>query len=119
MTGDVHRLLKARDKAFRAGDEAGLRTAMVNLSQGIRKAKQDYTNKITSHLQDSRDAQSLWQGMQAITDYKPAPQTCEGNTSLLNDLNSFFARFEAQNHTHPQKTPPPPMTNPCTCPLLA
>ncbi|KAG5267420.1 hypothetical protein AALO_G00221550 [Alosa alosa] len=112
LTGDVHRLLRARDKAFKAGDVAGLRTARANLSQGIRKAKKDYTDKITTHFKDSRDAQSLWQGIQAITDYKPAPQSCENNTSLLNDLNRFFARFEAQNDTHPQKTPPPPHDQP-------
>ena len=40
--------------------------------------------------------------------YKPVPQSCESNTSLLNNLNSLFARFKAQNNTCPQKTPPPP-----------
>ena len=108
LTGDVHRLLRARDKAFRAGDEAGLKTARANLSRGIKKAKRDYTQEITSHFSDSKDARSLWKGIQAITDYKPSPRSCENNTSLLNDLNSFFARFEEQNKTHPQKIPPPP-----------
>ncbi|KAI3366465.1 hypothetical protein L3Q82_000598 [Scortum barcoo] len=107
LTGDVHRLLKARDKAFKAGDELALRTARANLSRGIRKAKQDYTNKITSHFKDSKNAQSLWQGIQAITDYKPAPRSCESDITLLNNLNKFFARFEEQNTTCPQKTPPP------------
>ncbi|KAK0146207.1 hypothetical protein N1851_014489 [Merluccius polli] len=32
---------------------------------------------------------------------QPAPQICNDN------LNSFFARFEATNNTSPQKTPPP------------
>ncbi|KAJ8366183.1 hypothetical protein SKAU_G00150140 [Synaphobranchus kaupii] len=104
----VHRLLRARDNAFRAGDETGLRAARANLSRGIRKAKQEYTHKITCHFKDSRDTRSLWQGIQTITDYKPAPQLCDSNISLLNNLNSFFACFEAQNNTHPQKTPPPP-----------
>ncbi|KAJ8336082.1 hypothetical protein SKAU_G00394250 [Synaphobranchus kaupii] len=104
----VHRLLRARDNAFRAGDETGLRAARANLSRGIRKAKQEYTHKITCHFKDSRDTRSLWQGIQTITDYKPVPQLCDSNISLLNNLNSFFARFEAQNNTHPQKTPPPP-----------
>ena len=108
LTGDVHRLLRARANAFRAGDVSGLRTARTNLSCSIRKVKQDYTHRITSHFRDSRDAQSLWQGIQPITDYKPTPQSCESNISLLNNLNSFFACFEAQNNTCPQKTPPPP-----------
>ncbi len=43
-----------------------------------------------------------------ITDYKPPPQTCDSTIPLLNELNAFFARFEAQNSTTAQKTPPPP-----------
>ena len=39
MTGEVYRLLKTRNAAFRAGDEVGLRTARANLSRGIRQAK--------------------------------------------------------------------------------
>uniref|UniRef100_A0A3P9KN81 Reverse transcriptase domain-containing protein n=1 Tax=Oryzias latipes TaxID=8090 RepID=A0A3P9KN81_ORYLA len=108
LTGEVKGLLRARDNAFRAGDEAGLRTARANLSRGIRKAKKDYMRKVSSNFNDSRDARSLWQGIQAITDYKPAPQSCENNTPLLNNLNSFFSRFEGLNSTHPQKTPPSP-----------
>ncbi|KAG5271385.1 hypothetical protein AALO_G00179100 [Alosa alosa] len=38
---------------------------------------------------------------------QPAPQSCESNIPLLNNLNRFFARFEAQNSTCPQKTHPP------------
>ncbi|KAG5266197.1 hypothetical protein AALO_G00250850 [Alosa alosa] len=107
LTEDVLRLLRARDKAYRAGDEAGMKTARANLSRGIKEAKKEYTHKITTHFKDSRNAQSLWQGIQALTDYKPAPQSCESNISLLNNLNRFFARFEAQNSTCPQKTHPP------------
>lgn len=43
LTGDVLRLLRARNIAFGGGDESGLKTARANLSRGIRKAKQDYT----------------------------------------------------------------------------
>lgn len=64
--------------------------------------------KETHHFNDSRDARSLWQGIQAITDYKSPPQTCASDTSLLNNLNSFFAQFEANNHMPRQKTPTPP-----------
>ncbi|KAL0148289.1 hypothetical protein M9458_056435, partial [Cirrhinus mrigala] len=96
MTGEVYRLLKARNVAFRTGDEASLKTARANLSRGIREAKRH------------RDTQSLWRGIQTITDHKPPPQTCDSTISLLNELNTFFARFEVQNGTTAQKTPPPP-----------
>ncbi len=36
LTGEVYRLLKARNAAFRAGDEEGLKTARANLSRGQR-----------------------------------------------------------------------------------
>ncbi len=108
LTGEVYRLLKARNAAFRAGDEEGLRTARANLSRGIREANRQYSRRIAHRFSDSRDTRSLWQGIQTITDYKPPPQTCDSTIPLLNELNAFFARFEAQNSTTAQKTPPPP-----------
>ena len=89
-------LLSTRNTALRAWDAACLR---ANLSRGIRKAK---PQKITGHFKDSRDTGSLWCRIQTITDYKPSPQTCDSNTSLLNNLNSFFARFETHNSMPPQ-----------------
>ncbi len=82
LTGEVYRLLKARNAAFRAGDEEGLRTARANLSRGIREAKRQYSRRIAHRFSDSRDTRSLWQGIQTITDYKPhhrpvtAPSPC-------------------------------------------
>ncbi len=118
LTGEVYRLLKARNAAIRAGDEEGLKTARANLSRGIRETKRQYSRRITHRFSDSRDTQSLWHGIQTITDYKPPPQTCDSTIPLLNELNAFFARFEAQNITTAQKTPPPPgdqvMTLQCT-----
>uniref|UniRef100_A0A3B1KH12 Reverse transcriptase domain-containing protein n=1 Tax=Astyanax mexicanus TaxID=7994 RepID=A0A3B1KH12_ASTMX len=108
LTGEVHKLLKARNAAFRTGDQAGLRSARANLSRGIRKAKRLYSKKISQHFSDSRDTQNLWQGIQSITGYKPHPQTCNSDTSLLNDLNGFFARFEPLNNTPAQKFILPP-----------
>ncbi|KAL0175804.1 hypothetical protein M9458_028134 [Cirrhinus mrigala] len=108
MTGEVYRLLKARNVAFRTGDEASLKTARANLSRGIREAKRQYSRGISHHFKDSRDTRSLWRGIQTITDHKPPPQTCDSTISLLNELNTFFARFEVQNSTTAQKTPPPP-----------
>ncbi len=46
LTGEVYRLLKARNAAFRAGDEEGLKTARANLSRGIREAKRQYSRRI-------------------------------------------------------------------------
>ncbi|KAK2905571.1 hypothetical protein Q8A73_009516 [Channa argus] len=78
-SGDVYRLLKTRNAAFRAGDEVGLRTSRANLSRGIREGKRQLPL-----------------------------QTCDSNISLLKEVNAFFARFEKQNCSTAEKTPPPP-----------
>lgn len=103
LAGEVHRLLRARNATFRAGDDVGLRTARANLDRGIKEAKRHETEKMTHHFSNSDDTRSLWQGLQTITDCKPRPRTCDSDTSLLNNLNHFFSCFEAQNNI-----PPPP-----------
>ncbi|XP_016326312.1 serum response factor-binding protein 1-like, partial [Sinocyclocheilus anshuiensis] len=94
LTGEVYRLLKTWNTAFRAGDEVGLKTARANLSRSIREAKRQYSRSIAHSFSDSRDTRNLWQGIQTITDYKPPPRTCDSTISLLKELNVFFARFE-------------------------
>ncbi|KAK0154042.1 hypothetical protein N1851_003863 [Merluccius polli] len=81
--------------------------ARANLNRGIRLAKRQYSRRISNHFTDSRDTRSLWKGIQTITDYKPRPQTCDSDTTLLNNLNNFFGRFEADNSTPAQMSPPP------------
>ena len=68
-----------------------LRTALPNLSQGIRKAKRQDSRRITLHFNNSRETRNMWCGNQTIADYKPSPQTCDKFFSLLNQLNDFFA----------------------------
>lgn len=105
MTGEVQRLCRIRNAAFRAGDEVSLRAARANLARGIREAKRLFSRKIADQFSDSRDTRSLWRGIQTITDYKPSSQTCDDSPLLLDQLNEFFARFEAANKTPAQKIP--------------
>ncbi|KAK3537276.1 hypothetical protein QTP70_007003 [Hemibagrus guttatus] len=90
MTAEVHALLKSRDTAFRAEDKVTLRTARAKLSQ------------------DGGDSQRMWQGIQAITNYKTTPSACDSDASLPDALNDFYVWFEAQNHIAVRKTIPPP-----------
>ncbi|CAL9704913.1 unnamed protein product [Knipowitschia caucasica] len=108
ITNEVLRLMRVRNAAFKFGDKEKLRTARANLSRGIKKAKKQYSKKITDHFRDSRDTLSLWEGIKTITDYKPPRQTCNSDTSQLNALNEFFARYEALNRTPAQMSIPPP-----------
>ncbi|KAI4891531.1 hypothetical protein NFI96_008442, partial [Prochilodus magdalenae] len=108
MTAEVRALLKARDSAFKEGDKAALRKARAKLSRGIREAKRAHGQSIHSHFKDSGDARRMWQGIQAITNYRTAPPACDSDASLPDALNHFYARFEAQNGVAARKTTTPP-----------
>ncbi|XP_049340016.1 uncharacterized protein LOC125804732 [Astyanax mexicanus] len=73
MTAEVRVLRRSRDKAFKSGDRAGLRSARAKLSRGIREAKRIYAKKIHAHFQDTTDTRRMWQGIQTITNYKSPP----------------------------------------------
>lgn len=48
----------------------------------------------------------MWQGIQAITNYRIAPSACDDDVNFLNELNDFFGRFEALNCTPAGKAVP-------------
>ncbi|KAI4877849.1 hypothetical protein NFI96_028554 [Prochilodus magdalenae] len=99
MTAEVHVLLRTRDKVFKSGDKAGLRTARAKLSRAIREAKRTYAQKIHSHFQDTADTRHMWRGIQAVTNYKTPSPTCDSDASLPDALNNFYARLVACNLT--------------------
>ncbi|KAI4900497.1 hypothetical protein NFI96_007889, partial [Prochilodus magdalenae] len=82
MTAEVRVLLRTRDKVFRSGDKAGLRTARAKFSQAIREAKRTYAKKIHSHFQDTADTRRMWRGIQAVTNYKTISPTSRKTTPL-------------------------------------
>uniref|UniRef100_A0A3B1IXV6 Reverse transcriptase domain-containing protein n=1 Tax=Astyanax mexicanus TaxID=7994 RepID=A0A3B1IXV6_ASTMX len=108
MTAEVRALLRTRDSAFRVGDKVALRKARADLSRAIRLAKCAHAQRIHSHFKDTGDAWRMWQGIQAITNYRTMPPSCERDASLPDALNNFYARFEAQNNTMARKTMPKP-----------
>ncbi|KAK3562934.1 hypothetical protein QTP86_011610 [Hemibagrus guttatus] len=108
MTAKVHALLKSRDSAFRAGDKDALRTARAKLSRAIREAKCTRSQRIHGHFQSSGDTWRMWQGIQSITNYRPASPACDSDASLPDVLNSFYTWFETQNDVTARKTIPTP-----------
>lgn len=71
--------------------------AGVNLKRGIRRAKLDYKNKIQDHLH-SNNSMQVWRTVPNITNYKPRTNGVDGDATLIEKLNCFYACFE-------QKTP--------------
>ena len=65
--------------------------------QTIKQEKQQYRTKIELYYTNS-EARRMWQGLQTITDYKGKhSRELPSDTSLLDELNNFYARFEASN----------------------
>lgn len=98
MNREVRLLLKARDAAFRSGDAQAYSSARANLKRGIKRAKHSHKLRIEEHFTYNSDPRRMWQGIQAITDYKPTytfPPTSD--TSLPDELNNFYARFDRDN----------------------
>ncbi|TWW59001.1 hypothetical protein D4764_06G0005310 [Takifugu flavidus] len=114
MNKEVWLLLKARNTAFRSGEAQAYSTARANLRRGIKKAKHTYKRKIEGHFSSS-DPRRMWQGIQAITDYKPnnsSPTVMD--TTFLNELNTFYARFEKDDKDTATRTPLPADHQPIT-----
>ena len=107
MTTEVRLLLTAQDAAFRVGDMTALRSARSVLSKGIKAASGTYAEKIQGHTR------WMWQGVQALRDYKSSQGVNDNDASLPDRLNNFFAQFEAPNPiTRGRAVPSPPSIRP-------
>lgn len=96
MTREVQNLLQERNSAFRSGDEGMYSAARSSLKRGIRQAKAAYRQKIEDCFQ-SHNSRQVWQGIQHITNHRPSTKSTDSvDTSLAEELNIFFARFEVQ-----------------------
>ena len=93
MTTEVEMLLRARDAAFKSGDEAALKKARAKISRTIKTAKPNHAQKIDDPFRDTNDTRRLWLVIQSITNCRPAPLSCEGDRSLPEALNQFYSRF--------------------------
>ncbi|TWW64641.1 hypothetical protein D4764_22G0002880 [Takifugu flavidus] len=74
--GDVHRLLRARDSAYRDGDTVGPATARANLSRGIRDAKTIQQENIRTLQQHQRCTEPVEGHPEPVEGY---PEPVEGH----------------------------------------
>jgi hypothetical protein len=99
ITGNICTELKGRAVAFKKQDsstEAFKKSAMPS-DLTTKKAKHQYRTKIESYYTGS-DARRMWQQLQTITDYKGKhSHELPSDTSLPDELNYFYACFEASN----------------------
>jgi hypothetical protein len=99
ITGNIHTELKGRAAAFKERDSNSdaYKKSCYALRRAIKQAKRQYRTKIESYYTGS-DARRVWQGLKTITDYKGKhSHKLPSDKSLPDDLNNFYASFEANN----------------------
>ncbi|KAK1803647.1 hypothetical protein P4O66_020754, partial [Electrophorus voltai] len=95
----IREALNSRTAAYNAGIISGnmdeYKSAAYGVRRAVREAKRRYGRKLETQFQQS-GSRSLWQGLRMITDYRsPLSGLMSADESLANELNTFFARFEA------------------------
>ncbi len=111
MTKKVLHLLKERDTAFRSGDRAMYSAARADLKRGIKEAKDVQRRRIEDSFQRNNPSQ-VWQGVQHMTNYRPSNHSAtDGDPSLAEELNHFFAHFEVEPTGTAKSHPPAHSSN--------
>ncbi len=105
INSDVRAALSARTSAFKSGNFDDRKQDSYDLRKSIKAAKRQYKNKVEEQF-NTNNARSMWQGINNITDCKGnKPATVNIAASLPDELNLFYARFEAHNTAHTVSAP--------------
>jgi hypothetical protein len=99
ITGNIGTDLKGRAATIKERDSnlEAYKKSRYALRRTIKQAKRQYRTKIESCYTGS-NARLMWQGLQASTDYKGKhSRELPSDTSLPDELNNFYAHFEASN----------------------
>ncbi|KAI5106658.1 gastrula zinc finger protein XlCGF28.1-like [Silurus meridionalis] len=95
--------LRSRSAAYNmrlaTGDMNEYKASSYSVCRAVKDAKRHYRRKLESQFQHG-GSRSLWQGLRTITDYRtPSSRMVNMDASLADELNTFYARFEAAaNH---------------------
>ncbi len=100
INSDVRSALSARTSAFKSRNTDDRKQASYDLRRSIKVAKRTYKNRVEEHF-NNNNPRSMWQGINNITGFKGnKPATVNIAASLPDELNTFYARFEADNTAH-------------------
>ncbi len=106
INSDVRSALSARTSAFKSGNTDDRKQASYDLRRSIKAAKRQYKNKVEEEFNNNNNPRSMWQGINNITGFKGnKPATVNIATSLPDELNTFYARFEADNTALTERAP--------------
>lgn len=94
LNNEVRTALHSRLKAHQSGSQEEYKKAKYALMATIRQAKREYSQRTKSRL-ITTNPRHLWCGLRAITDYRGNTiQTPQITSTLPDELNAFYARFE-------------------------
>ncbi len=100
INSDVRSALSVRTSVFKSGNTDDRKQASYDLRRSIKAVKRTYKNKVEEHF-NNNNPRSMWQGINNITGFKGnKPATVNIAASLPDELNTFYARFEADNTAH-------------------
>ncbi len=105
INSDVQSALSARTSAFKSGNTDDRKQASYDLKRSIKAAKRQHKNKVEEQF-NTINPRSMWQGINNITGFKGnKPATVNIAASLPDELNTFYARFEADTTAHTESAP--------------
>ena len=105
FNADVRLKIRNRCAAFKSGDTTEYKRARYELQRSIKAAKRLYSKKLESCYLDN-NTHSMWQGIQAVTNYRRSTNGTEiRDDNMPDNLNNFYARFDRQNGDTPSKSP--------------
>ncbi len=98
INSDVRSALSARTSAFKSGNTDDWKQASYDLRRSIKAAKRQYKNKVEEQF-NNNNPRSTWQVINNVTGFKGnKPATVNIAASLPDELNTFYARFEAKKN---------------------
>ena len=103
FNSDIKVKMKQQEESFREKDTSKMKIAKYNVRKAIKTAKKEYSAKLDDKFA-TNDTRSVWQGLQAVTNYKQKKPTLPDNTNkdfTPDKLNHYYGRFDRQNNTTP------------------
>ncbi|KAI2645121.1 hypothetical protein H4Q32_027825 [Labeo rohita] len=103
---DIKQKIRERREAFKVGGHMEYKRARYELQKTIKVAKRAYSQKLEGYYLN-HNTRSMWQGIQAVTNYRGTTTATDPQDTTLPDcLNTFYARFDRLNTTNtPSKSP--------------
>ncbi len=105
ITKELKEILNRKKRIFFTGSELEIKNVNKEVKRAIKIAKLKYKNKVEQKCIDG-NLHSAWQGLKTMASINTAasnPRTirveASSPTSLPDDLNSFYTRFESDNST--------------------